>query len=69
MKTISVELLDEDALKLLHQLEKLNIIRVVSEEPVKNNPKRRRAGSISKTTADKMINYLNQSRNEWARNI
>lgn len=69
MKTISVKLLDEDALNLLHQLEKFNIIRVISDEPVEPYSRRSWAGSISKTTADKMINYLNQSRDEWERGI
>jgi len=65
VRTISVELLNEDALTLLHQLEKLNLIRLVPKEPIKQNTKRQWAGSISKITALNMLSYLNESRNEW----
>jgi len=68
-RTISIELLNEDALTLLHQLERLNLIRVVPQKPIRQNTKRQWAGSISKSTAVNMLDYLNESRNEWERNI
>lgn len=69
MQTITVELLNENALPLLQQLEQLNILRVVVDEKKMDKPKRQWAGSISKVTADKMLQYIDQSRNEWERNI
>lgn len=63
MQIIKVELLDEKALSLLQQLEQLNILRLVSTEKKKKSP-RRWAGSISKETADKMLQEIEKSRNE-----
>lgn len=70
MQIIYVELLNDEALKLLQVLEQLKIIRLSpkSEEsaaPVQ--PKRKWAGSISKETAIKMLEHVEQSRNEWER--
>lgn len=70
MQIITVELINDNALTLLQQLEQLNILRLVAakKQPVEQ-PKRRWAGSISKETATKMLQYVEQSRNEWERNI
>lgn len=70
MQTITVELMNENALSLLKQLEQLKILRLVStkKQPTET-PKRRWAGSISKETANKMLQNVEQSRNEWERNI
>lgn len=68
MKLITVELLNENALKLLQQLEKLNILRLVLPQTKKEPIKRKWAGSISKETAQKMLESTDQSRNEWERN-
>ena len=66
MQTITVELLNDKALHLLQQLEQLHILRlvVVKEEKI-NKSKRQWAGSISKESAKKMLQYNQQSRNEW----
>ncbi len=74
MRTITVELLNDKALILLQQLEQLNILRLVNAEKRsdpdrKKDSKRQWAGSISKETARKMLQYTNQSRSEWERNI
>ncbi len=68
MQIITVELLNDNALILLQQLERLNVLRLVVS-PKKKLPKRRWEGSISKETAHKMLQYVEQSRNEWERNI
>lgn len=70
MQIITVELINDNALALLQQLEQLNILRLVAtkRQPAEQ-PKRRWAGSISKETATKMLQYAEQSRNEWERNI
>ncbi|MCO6485968.1 MAG: hypothetical protein J5I41_09375 [Saprospiraceae bacterium] len=70
MQTITIELLNEHALKLLQQLERLNILRlVVAKKKSSQQPKRQWAGSISKETAKRMLSNVEESRNEWERNI
>lgn len=69
MQIITVELLNDNALILLQQLEQLNVLRLVTSKSQSNNPKRQWAGSISKETATKMLQQVEQSRNEWERNI
>ena len=69
MQIITIELLNDNALTLLQQLEQLNILRLIAtkKEPTEQ-PKRQWAGSISKETANKMLQYVDKSRNEWERN-
>jgi hypothetical protein len=71
MQIISVELLNDEALKLLQVLEQLKIIRLspkTKETPAASEPpKRRWAGSISKETGDKLLQHIEQTRNEWER--
>ena len=70
MQIITVELLNDNALPLLQQLEQLNILRLVDAKQEENDrPRRQWAGSISEETADKMLQHLDQSRDEWERNI
>jgi len=70
MQIITVELINENALQLLQQLERLNILRlVVANKKSTKQPKRQWAGSISKETAKRMLQNVEQSRNEWERNI
>ncbi|TAK35609.1 MAG: hypothetical protein EPO28_14545 [Saprospiraceae bacterium] len=66
-QVITVELLNESALKLLQQLEQLNILRVVSEKAPPKPKQKQWAGSISKETASDMLQKLQESRNEWER--
>ncbi len=68
MQIITVELLSDHALSLLQQLERLKVLRLVTDKKTET-PKRRWAGSISKKTANKMLKKLDQSRSEWERNI
>lgn len=69
MQIITVELLNDHALNLLRQLEQLKILRLVTTENQTDKPTRQWAGSISKETAAKMLQEVDQSRNEWERNI
>jgi len=70
MRLVTVELLNDKALALLRQLEQLKVLRLVLPgRKETDEPKRQWAGSISKETASKMLRSLNQSRNEWDRNI
>jgi len=69
MQVITVELLHEQALALLQQLEKLNILRLVAAKKPEEKPRRQWAGSISKDTGARMHQYVTESRAEWERNI
>jgi hypothetical protein len=61
---ITIELINDDGLKLLQQLEQLNILRLLPNRNVKkevatiNSKKRKWAGSISSETADAMHNHV-----------
>ncbi|MEM6264059.1 MAG: hypothetical protein AAGI38_16210 [Bacteroidota bacterium] len=70
MQIITVELINDKALRLLQQLEQLNILRLIPEKSTtQEKPKRQWKGSISKETADRMLQDLKQSRSEWERDI
>ncbi|HCS21283.1 MAG TPA: hypothetical protein DIW47_12110 [Bacteroidetes bacterium] len=69
MNIIQVEILSEQGLKLLRQLEKLNILRLIQPERKSKMPKRKWAGSISKTSAERMLEELEKGRDEWERTI
>ena len=68
MQTVTIELLNDKALTLIRQLEQLNIVRLITKKE-QETPKRRWAGSISKETAEKMLQSTGNSRDEWERNI
>ncbi len=67
--TIKVELLSDKALALLQQLEQLNILRLIKVDDPSKEPKRQWAGSISRETASELLESVEQSREEWERNI
>lgn len=69
MQIVTVELLNDNALTLLQQLEQLNIVRLIAEKDQSNKLERQWAGSLSKETANKMLDQLDQSRAEWERSI
>jgi hypothetical protein len=69
MQVITVELLNDQALALLKQLEQLKIIRLVVSKKTTETPKRQWAGSLSKETAEKMLQHVEESRSEWERTI
>lgn len=67
MRVIKVELLNEQALKLLQQLEKLKILRLIPKKTTQPGAPRKWAGSLSKETARQMLNHSEQIRDEWDR--
>jgi hypothetical protein len=85
MQTFTVELIDDQAIPLLKQLEKINWLRIVESKPfnVKNSNKKeflkikdkensptfRFGGTISKEIATSMREQLNEIRDTWERNI
>ncbi|MDA3818428.1 MAG: hypothetical protein PF486_13685 [Prolixibacteraceae bacterium] len=68
MKTVTVELKNNNALRLLKDLELANIIRVLDKEKkTKDSAKLSKTirGSISKERAIELNKQLTQTRNEW----
>lgn len=66
METMLIQLTNHKALGLLHELEELNLIKVL-KEPSTSEKKlsEKYAGKLPATVADELENYINQSRNEW----
>lgn len=69
MQIISVELLNDEALKLLQVLEQMKLIRLSPKLEETSfpteKPKRKWAGSLSMETGEKMLKHVEQMRNEW----
>ena len=73
MGTAVIEIKDDIAYSFLHNLERMNLLRIVSR---KNNLERnsqklseRFAGSLSIERVDELQEELKNMRNEWERNI
>ncbi|MCD4694749.1 MAG: hypothetical protein K8S16_00805 [Bacteroidales bacterium] len=72
MRTVTVELRNHNALRLLKDLELANIIRILDKYKKKEKTKLSESlrGAISKERAKELNEQLNQMRNEWEdRNI
>ena len=69
MQTITIELTHQKALKLLQELEDLQIIRLLKKSitPSKKNSKKF-SGKLSSSVADDLQKYISKSRNEWESN-
>lgn len=66
METMLIELTNLKAAKLLHELEELNLIKVLKTD-VKPNEKlsEKHAGKLPTEVADELQTYVIESRNEW----
>ena len=70
---ITIELLNDNALNLIHDLEKMHIVRLIktvsivptASTEVAQKPSKRFAGRISKERADELQEQLKASREEW----
>ena len=71
METLTIDVSSPQALKLLEDLEALNLIRVVSRQakPVSKKLSEKLYGSISDSQAEQMREELRQIRSEWNRAI
>jgi hypothetical protein len=71
MQIVTIELLNEQTLSLIRQLEQLKLLRLVTppEPKTPTKTKRRWVGVLSKETGRKMLEYTQQSRDEWERDI
>ncbi|MCC7465567.1 MAG: hypothetical protein IT261_04830 [Saprospiraceae bacterium] len=66
---VQIEVLNEEAMAILEQLERLNLIKMVEQSGARNRKKKNWIGVISKETGQKMLEHVETSRNEWERNI
>lgn len=71
MDTLTIKIRDSKALKLIRDLESLNLIQVIKENHGKTDKKLSKtlAGSISDQQAVSMQEELQKMRNEWQRDI
>ena len=69
MQIVTIEVLNENTLALLKQLEQLRVLRVIATQQSEPTPQRQWAGSLSQETGEKMLEHLDELRNEWERNI
>ncbi len=69
MKTVIVEIKNDIALKLLHNLESMHILKVIDNKtaPTKQKLSERFAGCISRERSEELHKELIQMRNEWER--
>jgi hypothetical protein len=68
METITIQVLNQNALELLKQLEELHLIRVV-EKPMTNTKKLSEMfrGKLSEKISEALQKQVSESRNEWDR--
>lgn len=66
METMLIELTNRKAAKLLHDLEELNLIKVLKTD-MKPDEKlsEKYAGKLPSEVADELQVYVTESRNEW----
>ena len=70
METIELQILDNKALKLLRQLEDLQLVRIVRKHKKKEQTlSEKYAGKLPAEVANDAQKYLARSRDEWNRDI
>ena len=71
MDTLTIKIRDNKTLKLIRDLESLNLIQVINTNPQKKLKKlsTEMTGSISEEQANSMQKELQKIRNEWERDI
>ena len=73
MGTAVIEIKNDLAYGFLHNLERMNVLRVLSRQNIQNTNRqklsKRFAGSLSSERVDELQKELNQMRNEWDRDI
>ena len=69
MTKITIEITDPKGLKLLEDLEDLNILRIIKNEEKKPFDAKQFRGILSKDEADGFRKHIQKIRNEWEQNI
>jgi hypothetical protein len=69
MKTVTIEIKNDIALTLLHNLESMHVLRIIEDKTSKAKQKlsERFAGCLSKERAEELQKELTQMRYEWER--
>jgi HAMP domain-containing protein len=69
MKTVTIEIKNDIAMSFLHNLESMDILRVIENKTVPGEQKlsERFAGCLSKERTEELQKELIQMRNEWER--
>ncbi|MCL2073637.1 MAG: hypothetical protein FWH18_06940 [Marinilabiliaceae bacterium] len=67
MDRMTIELTNQKATGLLHELEGLNLIRILrgNNVPVKTKLSDKYRGFLTRDEGEKLNNHINQMRNEW----
>ena len=68
MKTLTIDIVNDKVIKLLHDLESLQLIRVRREKPLKETQIKWEAkykGAMQKEPLIEIDNQLNELRNSW----
>lgn len=65
--TLLIQLTNQKALKLLHELEELNLIKVLKQDNESTKPKlsEKYKGIINKEDGQKLNEHISQMRDEW----
>lgn len=67
METIMVQITNNKALKLLQELEELNLIKLLKKNTdTSQKLSEKYAGKLSSATVEKLQQHIKQSRNEWS---
>ena len=72
MQTVTIEINNSHAARLLDELEAMRLIKVIKKMPQKGKKRKlseKLAGSIDPKQARQMQKELTQMRNEWERDI
>lgn len=69
MQTILIELTNNKALKLLQDMEELNLIKLLPNQTPKENLADKYYGKLDNQVAEEAQEYIKKSRAEWDNNI
>ena len=66
METLHIQLTNQKAIGLLHEMEELKLIKVLKDDKKgKKKLSDKYAGKLPAAFADKLQNYVTKSRKEW----
>lgn len=65
MDTLLIQVTNHEAHNLLHELEKLHLIRVLKKENTSQKLSDKFAGKLPADAAKKLQDHIKQSREEW----
>ena len=69
METLTIELNNRKTFSLIKELEDLALLRIITNEPQRNNMADMLSNCISSEQAELMNRELKQMREEWERNF